>query len=146
MSSLLRSLFTLSGDVKISNLVKNRVPMFTGMKKDIIVNSFGGCLIFGIGDAIAQLSNPTWHYERTTVLATQGFILNGALLTPLYRILDAIVGETTKPGRFWPGGGGRDVSRLLVLFVRCASKNCATATHLYACFHGHRALRDSSGT
>ena len=39
--------------------------------------------------------------QRLVVVASQGWILNGVMLTPFYRVLDILIGDTMS-GRFFP--------------------------------------------
>jgi len=67
----------------------------------------------GGGDAFSK--------SRTAVVASQGWLLNGVLLTPFYRALDVVYGATNIPGRFFPGVPLKIIT-LQVLYMPVATK------------------------
>jgi len=102
--------------------LKNRIlspNSWKGLRRDVIFNAVAATAIFALSDVVAQVAAPHLLKEkdkitsaeepkkldlvRTAAVASQGWFLNGILLTPFYRGLDVVFGSTYRPNPFFPG-------------------------------------------
>eukprot|EP00388_Colpodella_angusta_P008741 GDKJ01023716.1.p1 GENE.GDKJ01023716.1~~GDKJ01023716.1.p1 ORF type:complete len:273 (-),score=28.01 GDKJ01023716.1:248-1066(-) len=116
-----------------------RIQSYKGLGRDFLIGASASFTLFGISDLSSQylernksdspLNYDTWDRIRTGVVATQGFFLNGVLLTPFYRFLEVTFSTTPVTNSKFIINWGPAFKK--VIFLQMCFVPLSTATFLF---------------